>query len=58
MPEKEPVYRMPDLLNLLVDTGSSDLHVRVGIPPAYRESGILKRVEGPLPSQAAYRWRP
>ncbi len=47
MPEKEPVYRMPDLLNLLVDTGSSDLHVRVGIPPAYRESGILKRVEGP-----------
>jgi twitching motility protein PilT len=47
MPEKEPVYRMPDLLNLLVDTGSSDLHVRVGIPPAYRDSGILKRVEGP-----------
>ena len=47
MPEKEPVYRMPDLLNLLVDTGSSDLHVRVGIPPAYRESGTLKRVEGP-----------
>ena len=38
---------MPDLLNLLVDTGSSDLHVRVGIPPAYRDSGILKRVEGP-----------
>ena len=47
MPEKEPMYRMPDLLNLLVDTGSSDLHVRVGIPPAYRDSGILKRVEGP-----------
>ena len=47
MPEKEPVYRMPDLLNLLVDTGSSDLHVRVGIPPAYRDSGTLKRVEGP-----------
>ena len=38
---------MPDLLNLLVDTGSSDLHVRVGIPPAYRDSGTLKRVEGP-----------
>ena len=47
MPEKEPMYRMPDLLNLLVDTGSSDLHVRVGIPPAYRDSGTLKRVEGP-----------
>ena len=41
------MYRMPDLLNLLVDTGSSDLHVRVGIPPAYRDSGVLKRVEGP-----------
>jgi twitching motility protein PilT len=47
MAEKEPVYRMPDLLNLLVDTGSSDLHVRTGIPPAYRDSGTLKRVEGP-----------
>ena len=38
---------MPDFLYLLVDTGSSDLHVRVGIPPAYRDSGTLKRVEGP-----------
>ena len=38
---------MPDLLNLMVDTESSDLHVRVGIPPAYRDSGTLKRVEGP-----------
>jgi len=47
MPEKEPVYRMPDLLNLMVDSGAADLHVRVGIPPAYRESGTLKRVEGP-----------
>jgi len=47
MPEKEPTYRMPDLLNLMVDTESSDLHVRVGIPPAYRDSGTLKRVEGP-----------
>ncbi len=47
MPEREPVYRMPDLLNLMVDTESSDLHVRVGIPPAYRDSGTLKRVEGP-----------
>jgi twitching motility protein PilT len=47
MPEREPTYRMPDLLNLMVDTESSDLHVRVGIPPAYRDSGTLKRVEGP-----------
>ena len=47
MPEKEPIYRMPDLLKLMVDTGSADLHVRVGIPPCYRDSGLLKRVEGP-----------
>ena len=40
-------YSMPDLLNLMVDSGSADLHVRVGIPPAYRESGILKRIKGP-----------
>ena len=47
MSEKDAAYRMPDLLNLIVDTGSSDLHVRVGIPPAYREGGILERVKGP-----------
>ena len=47
MPEKEPVYRMPDLLNLMVDSGAADLHVRVGIPPCYRDGGTLKRVEGP-----------
>ena len=47
MPDKEPVYRMPDLLNLMVDSGAADLHVRTGIPPAYRDGGTLKRVEGP-----------
>ncbi len=47
MPEKEPVYKMPDLLTMMVDTGSADLHVRVGIPPAYRHKGLLKRVTGP-----------
>jgi len=47
MADKEPVYRMPDLLNLMVDSGAADLHVRTGIPPAYRDSGTLKRVEGP-----------
>ena len=41
------MYRMPDLLNLMVDSGAADLHVRVGIPPAYRDGGTLKRVEGP-----------
>jgi twitching motility protein PilT len=38
---------MPDLLNLMVDAGAADLHVRVGIPPAYRDSGTLKRITGP-----------
>ena len=47
MPEHEPAYKMPDLLNLMVDTGSADLHVRVGIPPAYRKGGLLKRISGP-----------
>jgi twitching motility protein PilT len=43
---------MPDLLNLMVDTGSADLHVRVGLPPAYRKSGTLKRVTGPACTQS------
>ena len=47
MAEKQGAYKMPDLLNLIVDTGSSDLHVRVGIPPCYRAGGLLKRVSGP-----------
>ncbi len=40
-------YAMPDLLNLMVETGAADLHVRVGIPPCYRHKGTLKRVAGP-----------
>ena len=47
MAEKQGAYKMPDLLNLMVDTGSADLHVRVGIPPCYRKGGLLKRVSGP-----------
>ena len=31
----------------MVDSGAADLHVRVGIPPCYRDGGTLKRVEGP-----------
>ncbi len=42
-----PAYAMPDLLNLMVDTGAADLHVRVGIPPCYRHKGTLKRIAGP-----------
>ena len=40
-------YAMADLLQLMVDTGSADLHIRVGIPPCIRLHGTLERVEGP-----------
>jgi len=40
-------YAMADLPQLMVDLGAADLHIRVGIPPALRVSGILERVEGP-----------
>src|SRR6202451_2667246 len=41
-------YSMSDLLQLVVSEGSSDLHIRVGIPPTIRVHGILHRVEGPV----------
>jgi twitching motility protein PilT len=40
-------YSMSDLLQLVVSEGSSDLHIRVGVPPVIRVHGILHRVEGP-----------
>ena len=40
-------YSMSDLLQLVVSEGSSDLHLRVGVPPVIRLHGILHRVEGP-----------
>jgi twitching motility protein PilT len=40
-------YSMSDLLQLVVNEGASDLHLRVGIPPAIRVHGVLHRVEGP-----------
>src|ERR1700733_11712615 len=40
-------YSMSDLLQLVVTEGSSDLHIRVGVPPVIRVHGILHRVEGP-----------
>jgi twitching motility protein PilT len=40
-------YSMSDLLQLVVSEGSSDLHIRVGVPPTIRVHGILHRVEGP-----------
>ena len=40
-------YSMSDLLQLVVATEASDLHIRVGTPPVIRVHGILHRVEGP-----------
>ena len=44
-------YQMSDLLQLMVAEGSSDLHIRVGIPPAIRVHGTLHKVEGPALSK-------
>src|ERR1700739_3143118 len=41
-------YQIADLLQLMVSEGSSDLHIRVGVPPVIRVHGILHRVEGPI----------
>ena len=40
-------YAMSDLLHLMVSEGGSDLHVRVGVPPAMRLHGVLQKVDGP-----------
>ncbi len=40
-------YAMADLLQLVVEEGASDLHIRVGVPPVIRIHGVLHRVEGP-----------
>ena len=40
-------YAMSDLLHLIVQEGGSDIHIRVGVPPAMRLHGILQKVEGP-----------
>jgi len=39
---------MSDLLQLVVSEGSSDLHIRVGVPPVIRVHGTLCRVDGPI----------
>lgn len=41
---------MSDLLQLMVSEGSSDLHIRVGVPPVIRVHGVLARVDGPVMS--------
>ena len=38
---------MSDLLQLVVDEGAADLHLRVDVPPVIRLHGDLHRVEGP-----------
>ncbi|MFN7140044.1 MAG: ATPase, T2SS/T4P/T4SS family, partial [Limisphaerales bacterium] len=38
---------MSDLLQLVVDEGAADLHLRVDVPPVIRLHGVLHRVEGP-----------
>ena len=38
---------MSDLLHLMVQEGSSDLHIRVGVPPCIRLNGVLQKVDGP-----------
>src|SRR4051812_33005581 len=40
-------YQMSDVLALAIQSGASDLHLRVGEPPAYRIDGKLVRAEGP-----------
>jgi twitching motility protein PilT len=41
--------RIQELLNKLVESGSSDLHLRVGLPPTYRTAGDLVPMEGAAP---------
>ena len=40
-------YQMSDILALAIQSGASDLHLRVGEPPIYRVDGKLIRAEGP-----------
>jgi twitching motility protein PilT len=44
--------RVRDLLKQLVSTNSSDLHLRVGLPPTYRTDGELGAIGGDLPLTA------
>ena len=41
--------RIQDFLRMLVESGSSDLHLRVGEPPIIRKSGVMRRSEGHPP---------
>jgi twitching motility protein PilT len=52
-PDMEAVHkaeeRLQELLRHLVTSGSSDLHLRVELPPCYRIHGELERLEGAAP---------
>jgi twitching motility protein PilT len=41
------MYSMSDLLQLVVQEGASDLHIRAHSPPVIRVHGTLHRVDGP-----------
>src|SRR5436190_416950 len=47
LPAGEYRYQMSDVLALAIQSGASDLHLRVGEPPVYRVDGRLIRAEGP-----------
>jgi twitching motility protein PilT len=47
LPVGEYRYQMSDVLALAIQSGASDLHLRVGEPPVYRVDGKLIRAEGP-----------
>ncbi len=40
-------YEMNELLTLMCDSGASDLHLQVGVPPTLRLSGSMTPVDGP-----------
>ena len=40
--------QMEDLLQVVVDEGGSDLHVRVGVPPVFRLHGKLIHMDLPV----------
>lgn len=47
LPSGKYRYQMADVLALAIQSGASDLHLRVGEPPVYRVDGKLIRAEGP-----------
>jgi twitching motility protein PilT len=47
LPDGRYRYQMSDVLALAIQSGASDLHLRVGEPPIYRVDGKLIRAEGP-----------